>query len=154
MAHPVQITDHVDLGRALIISYYRGAPRLQRLSEILLTRVQEFEDLAYAYLTEQLLPSAQGVHLSRLGRRIGQRRGPFVDDGEYRRVIEARVLTNTSQGSVDRIVSIVDKIMSPYLTGTLPDIRFLRFGRAHFRLEYDVASTPPQRLRGRGRRGC
>lgn len=147
MGHPAKITDHIDLGLALILSHYANSPRLQALAAILLGQVQDLEDLAYDYLTQQLLPNAVGVHLERLGRRVGQLRGLHTDDDEFRRIIEARVLSNTSHGGVDRLITIVDKVMSPYLTGDLPDVRWFRFGRAHLRIEYDVDSTPPQRLR-------
>jgi hypothetical protein len=90
MSFPVKITDHTARGRALILSQFKASPRIQRIATIMQTRVQETEDLCWDFLQEQLLDVAVGVHLERLGRKIGELRGPFSDDDIYRRIIARR----------------------------------------------------------------
>lgn len=147
MSAPIQITDHKARGLGLILSQFKDSPRIQALVSILLDRVQEFENLAWAYYLEQLIDNAIGVHLERLGRRIGEKRGPFTDDIEYRRVIKARALANASECAIQTIVDIADLIMSPHLSAPAPNIRFLPHGRKHFRLEYDIDTDPGDDLR-------
>jgi len=149
MTFPVQITDHTARGRAFILSHFDGSPRIQRIATIMQTRVQETEDLCYDFLLEQLLPNAVGVHLERLGRKIGELRGPFAVDDVYRRLIEARVLTNISEGLYETMIGIVDLVMQGFLTGTLPDVRVFQLGRAHVRIEFDVTSDPGTDLKNK-----
>lgn len=149
MTAPIRITDHIPRGKLFILSQFAGSPRIQRLVEIGLTRVQETEDLCYDYLLEQLLSDAQGVHLDRLGSKIGERRGPFTDDDVYRRIIAARVLANVSEGLYETLIAIVDLVMEDFLTGALPDVRVFQIGRAHVRIEFDVDSDPGDDLKNK-----
>ncbi|MEE9481202.1 MAG: hypothetical protein V3V34_11765 [Kiloniellales bacterium] len=147
MTFPVKITDHTARGRAFILSQFDGSPRIQRIATIMQTRVQETEDLCWDFLQEQLLAVAVGVHLERLGRKIGELRGPFSDDTVYRRIILARVLANISEGLYETLIGITDLVMQDFLTGTLPDVRVFQIGRAHVRIEFDVTADPGDDLK-------
>jgi hypothetical protein len=149
MTHPIKITDHKQRGLGLILSQFseEKAPRLRALISILMDRVQEFEDLAYDVLLEQLIENAQGVHLERLGRRIGEKRGSFTDDDEYRRVIKARALANASECAIQTIIDITETVMEPHLSVPEPNIRLYQHGRKHIRVEYDVDTDPGDALR-------
>ncbi len=147
MTAPIQITDHKQRGLGLILSQFKDSPRIQALVGILLDRVQEFENLTWSYYLEQLIDNAIGVHLERLGRRIGEKRGALTDDAEYRRVIKARALANASECAIQTIIDITDLVMAPHLSAPLPNVRFLQHGRKHFRLEYDIDTDPGDALR-------
>lgn len=147
MSHPIKITDHKARGRGLILSQFAQSPRLLELAGILLDRVQEYEDLAFDYLTEKLIDSAQGVFLEALGRSIGEKRGPLTVDAEYRRVIKARGLANASECAIQTHIDITELILGPHLSVPEPNIRFFQFGRKHFRLEYDIDTDPGVDLR-------
>lgn len=147
MSFPIQVTDHAARGRAFILSQFAGSPRMQRIATIMQTRVQETEDLCWDFLQQQLLDVAVGVHLERLGRKVGEKRGPFSVDNTYRRIIAARVLTNTSEGLYETLIGITDLIMQDFLSGTLPDVRVFQLGRAHVRIEFDVTSDPGDDLK-------
>lgn len=147
MTHPIQISDHKQRGLGLLLSQFADKPRFQALVSILLDRVQEYEDLSYDYLLEQLIENAQGVHLERLGRRIGEKRGELTDDDDYRRVIKARGLANASECAIQTIIDITEIVMEPHLSVPEPNVRLYQHGRKHIRVEYDIDTDPGDALR-------
>lgn len=147
MSHPIKITDHNARGIGLLLSQFSDSPKMLALAGILLDRVQEWEDLAFDYLTEKLIDFAQGVFLEVLGRSIGEKRGPLTDDEEYRRVIKARGLANASECAIQTHIDIAEVIMEPHLSVPEPNVRLFQHGRKHVRLEYDVDTDPGADLR-------
>lgn len=135
MTLPVAITDHVAQGLALLLSQFDESPRLRKLVEILLTRVQELEDWQQD-VASQLndLQLAIGVQLDRHGRSIGELRNALTDV-DYRRVILARGVANQSETDHETILRITRLVAD-----TADEIRLIQNGRAHFRLEIDMPS--------------
>lgn len=99
-----RVDDHVQSGLDLLISQYRGKPRLEALIASYLRRVQELEDAAWDVLISRLIDTATGIHLDTLGQLVGQSR--ISDDDEiYRLYVRARISANRSRGHPDDVIS-------------------------------------------------
>lgn len=140
------IPDHPDRAVARLLSQYRRQPRIQALVRALTGGAQAVEDVAFDLLASQTLSAASGRELELWGRIVGEaRRG--LDDTDYRRFIEARILANLSEGDVDRMIRIFDLV-----TGNCP-VRYYTLYPAAFALVMFNECTPLQdRLRRRIRR--
>jgi hypothetical protein len=68
--------------------------------------LEEAEDSAFNLIAERLLDTSVGVQLDVWGLVVGERRDGLSDD-EYRAFIEARILSNLSNGEIDRLTQIL-----------------------------------------------
>lgn len=135
------ITDHeeraVELLERVGIVPRGGGERWRALIHALASRVQELEDLAFAVLTESRLPLAEGVHLERWGEIVGERRGAVSDDGEYRRLVNARLLANRSNAQVARLLEVAALLV-------LEDVQYQWIGTADYRLSWESDTEPSE----------
>lgn len=144
MPFPVPITDHVERVLAGLGWKITSDPQLARLATIVGEEIQELEDWIWDLITGIRLDNAVGVHLDRWGRLVGELRGEFTDNDEFRRVIRARAIANRSKYGPTETIIAITRLLTEADAGT---IRVIQQGRAHFRLIYEVATPLPQRLR-------
>lgn len=71
--------------------------------------IQELEDVLWDLLTLRHLSSATGKQLDGLGEIVGEPRGS-TDDEVYRDGLYLKLLINTSEGTPERIIEIVDRV--------------------------------------------
>lgn len=124
-------------------SQFDDSPRQRRFLEILLDETQQLEDHRAAVASALRIGGATGVWLDYWGERVGEQRGVFSDDDEYRRVIRARALANRSKwGHPETIIGIVQELAQP-------DAIFIaQAGQLWYELAYEIASPPlPTRFR-------
>ena len=91
---------HINEGLALLLSQYKGKPRIEKLLRVYLAKVQELEWVFADLADQRNLDTAFGVWLDMIGRIVGQSRQGWTD-AEYRKAIRARVVLNRSQGRID-----------------------------------------------------
>jgi hypothetical protein len=97
---------HVAEGQALLIEFFRK-PRTLKALEAFLTQVQELEDVAADHRVKFDIDTAEGEQLDFLGAQVGEFRDDRTD-AAYRVAINVRILVNTSQGSMNELLAILD----------------------------------------------
>ena len=100
----VYIPDHAARACAKLITQDQK-PRTRALVEALSAGAQLLEDQIFDLLVGRRLEVAAGDALDQWGAIVGEKRLGLVD-GDYRRFIRARILANTSKGSVDEIIAV------------------------------------------------
>ncbi len=108
----VHVPDHRDRAKAALMAQFRSAPRLAALAESVGQAVQVVEDIAFGYLFGMLLPFAIGDQLDMWGARVGEGR-EGLDDRNYRRFINARILVNHSRGRWDELIVLWRMLTAP-----------------------------------------
>lgn len=106
------IPDHRERAVNALLSQYQHAPRIVALVRALAGAVQAIEDSAFDLLVSSTLTAASGDLLDQWGRIVGERRGG-LDDADYRRFIEARILANRSGGTTDRLIRVFSIVAGP-----------------------------------------
>jgi hypothetical protein len=97
---------HVSEGQALLIEFFRK-PRTLAVLEAFLTQVQELEDVAADYRVKFDLDTAEGEQLDFLGAQVIEFRNGRTDTA-YRAAIAVRILVNTSEGSMNELLAILE----------------------------------------------
>ena len=116
MAHPYQ-SDHETAMLDELLAWLRTKPKIRALIEGQADQVQELEEDLRELRVERVLDTAIGAQLDQYGRIVGEQRGS-LSDADYLKFIEARILTNTSQGDADRLLDILRIIGGPLTAGT------------------------------------
>jgi hypothetical protein len=123
MQHPHQ-EDHTSTLQEELLAWFRTKPHINALVQALGTQLQELEDEYQALRDERLLSNATGAQLDQYGRIVGEPRGSLVDD-DFRRFIQARILTNTSEGNADRLMAIFCIIAGEGVENTGGELRYI-----------------------------
>lgn len=101
---PIHRPDIVEEATQAVIWKLRRGPLLAWV-RIYAGMLQEAEDLIWSVLEQRLLSQATGTWLDLWGDALNEPRGGLAD-GDYRRFLQARILTNLSDGTTDTIVTI------------------------------------------------
>ena len=107
------IPDHPDRGVARLPQQFRdpdGSRRLRALVCACLEGIQQMEETIFALLVDRTLDAARGAQLDQWGDLVGEQRGAVANDDRYRQLIRARILANTSRGTTDEIIRIVQLV--------------------------------------------
>ncbi len=106
---PERDIDHVGQGLALLISQFRGKPRLEGWARAYLRQCQLLEDAIYDVLIKRLIDNAEGVNLDTIGRIVGELRFGR-SDATYKIFIGARVRINRSRGNTTDVLEVLGMI--------------------------------------------
>ena len=109
MSEPEYIPDHPDRGVALITSDLQKPYLRALLRDVILAELQETEDFMFALIVDRWLPNDTGAQLDMWGKILNEPRGG-LSDTLYRGFLEARIITNTSSGTIDAIVKVLRMI--------------------------------------------
>ena len=112
MSELVYIPNFRDVASSLLLSQYRESPRVQALVRACAGAAQEIEDIGFDLLVSTTITAASGWVLDQWGAVVGEERGD-LDDEDYRRFIEARILANLSDDSTDRMIKIFEIVAGP-----------------------------------------
>ena len=105
---PPYIFDHVERRLARLVTIFRK-DRIEFMVTIFGEELQEIEDSLYNLIVENYMATAVGRQLDVWGMIVGEPRNGLTD-GEYRGFINARILTNSSEGTIDRMTEILSVI--------------------------------------------
>jgi len=112
------ITDHTEQALDLLISQYKGLPRLSGLITSITNRLQEFEDTNWDVINKRLLDytdrdgnqaHAVGAQLDTIGRIVGQGRAG-QDDATYLIFIRAKIFLNKSRARHDDVIKVLQLV--------------------------------------------
>ncbi len=119
--------EHSDRALEDIYSQFDESDNLLDLIRALCEGIQEFEDLAYDYVTSQFIDLASGYQLDRLGTFVGAQRLGANDD-EFRDIIRARVAAQRSGATIGDIGHVLflltDAVVLEYTTAYPAGYRF------------------------------
>jgi hypothetical protein len=96
---------HVEDGLGKLLEQYNEKPRIKAWISSYLKQVQLLEDEIWEVFLTRLLEHADGVHLDKIGKKVGQPR-IGTDDDVYKLHIRARIRINISNGQSDDIVEL------------------------------------------------
>lgn len=97
--------NHVEEGLSKLISQFRKKPKILALTTVYIQQLQELEDALSDLLTETNLGNAVGIHLDNIGAIVGELR-LGRSDSQYRIAISARILLNTSNGTIEDVIAL------------------------------------------------
>jgi len=98
--------DHLALMRSRLISQFKGLPVLDAFLHGLGDQLNDVEEALGQLMTQLILPNAIGVQLDKLGDALNQSRNG-LGDGDYRTLLQARVVAYQSQGTVENLIQIL-----------------------------------------------
>ena len=99
------IPDHAARNVKRLLSQDWDKPRTCALVAALGDGAQELEDQLFALVIDRQLEVATGALLDQWGGIVGEKRGP-LEDRDYRKFVQARIMANTCTGTVDEILAI------------------------------------------------
>lgn len=119
----------------LVGSKLSEIPELVALLHAYAGASQASEDDAWSVITEALFDIVEnvGVQLDRVGAIIGQPRWSR-EDGDYRNLLNARILANNSKGTPEDLISVLLKLFD----GIIVSVEYQRFGVASAGLSVNV----------------
>ena len=89
-----------------LLYQYRDSTKLQGLITALCgIQIQEIENAGYDLLTRLDIDSSEGTQLDKIGEIVGRQRYGMADD-LYRIWLKANIAKNTSEGDIERVLSI------------------------------------------------
>ncbi|MFW6031538.1 MAG: DUF2612 domain-containing protein [Myxococcota bacterium] len=104
------VEDHAAEIPELLLTQFRGKPRIEDLAKALTSGVQGTEDAIHEVATERALSSAEGTQLDGVGEIVGRGRAGLSDDA-YRAVLRAQVRVLLSSGTGEELLTIARLIM-------------------------------------------
>lgn len=101
-----QIATHKEDAARRLLYQYKDKPKIQALLDAYFgDQVQELEDMLWQLFSRLDLNGSSGIQLDRIGSIVSQPRLGLNDD-LYRIWITARIGRNTSEGDIERVISI------------------------------------------------
>lgn len=107
--------NHVEEGTSKLISQFKKKPKILAFTTVYIQQLQELENAFSDLLTETNLDNAKGVHLDNIGVIVGEPRSGRTDT-QYRTAISARILLNTSNGTIEDVIGIAIAVAGIPLT--------------------------------------
>jgi hypothetical protein len=104
-----QNTAHAAEAVGHLIQFFKEGPRNQAVLESVMVQVQELEDALWAMNNAFDVETATGDQLDLLGKLVGEARQDRLD-AEYRTAVRARVLVNSSTGTMAELLAIIEAI--------------------------------------------
>ncbi len=137
--------EHCDRILEALLFQFRDKPRITALACALAEGVQQLEDVVWTLIADRTLQAASGASLDQWGGVVGEDRGA-LDDDDYRRFIQARIIANNSGGTTEELIRVFVLVTAP---STVEHVELLPM-TAIFRAFREVPMSIE--LRGRVRR--
>ena len=106
-------TSVVEDGLALMPSALRAKPNVMALMRSALQSAQTRADENFNLYIMGAIDMAEGDMLDQWGSIVGEPRGQFYNDEEYRPFVKARALANSNDGTVDELLNIFALVTAP-----------------------------------------
>lgn len=109
----VQITNQFERALSLLVSQFReqkpdgSLTNLQRLIKVLVTPLQQLEDVKWQLKTERWLSTSVGVQLDEIGEILGLPREIGESDEDYRERLQFQIFINISSGTPEEIMAVL-----------------------------------------------
>lgn len=129
-------TDHTAEAQENLVAAtpFGSSTVLMGILAAILDQIQLIEDDAAAIAAARDVDTATGVQLDQVGALVGQPRWGRNDD-DYRILIRARILANSSKGTPETLISIASLLLGG------ATITYRQQGAACYRLQWEVATA-------------
>lgn len=127
--------DHVEQALAKRIEQFKRKIRFGNLLTSYVAEVQDLEDALFQILDDTNLDSAVGQQLDNIGEIVGEPRNGR-DDATYLIAIRARILLNTSEGTIEDIILLILALQSGL------EVEILEFFPAAFLAQVNTPVDP------------
>jgi hypothetical protein len=107
----IEQTDQQAQARALLLAQFQDKSNLTALLDSWTAQIQELEAVFFDLLEDRTIDNAVGEQLDVLGRIVGEPRSG-KDDDDYRLWIKGRISANTSSGTPEDILNLIDLLVS------------------------------------------
>lgn len=99
----IKVTTHVQDAKDRLTGNKKGQPRIEGTIGMLAKQIQDLENVLVDLLDAELLATAQGDFLDKLGDLVGQPREGLQDDF-YRILVAVKIVKNFSKGEPDAVI--------------------------------------------------
>ena len=107
MSDVVKQVDYLGVIEELVPGFFKGGARNLAINTSIAARMQELENALWQLFTERGVDVAVGDALDKLGALVGVARDGLLDD-DYRRLVNARLLSNRSDGTGDLLLQVIN----------------------------------------------
>jgi len=101
----VEITDHADRAKTLLLSQYKDKTNFTKIIDIFGGKIQELETVYFELMLDRALSTAVGVQLDGLGDILGEER-LARSDSDYRAALSIRIKINISSGEPETLIDV------------------------------------------------
>lgn len=91
---------------AHLVQQFRGKPKIEAFVSLIGRQIQDLENALFSIVSTTDINTVTGTQLDVIGLLVSQPRNGHSDD-VYRLFLRARILVNSSRGSVDEIIAIL-----------------------------------------------
>ena len=144
MSAPTYYADHFERAVQALRPFLRQ-PRMVGVVGAFSEEAQQLEDTLYAMVETGGVEAASGDALDAWGDLVGEPRAGLLD-GEYRRVILARLQVNRSTGTPEEVIAITSTLM-----GDAESVQYFPRYPAAYALSYTSEAPTSESLRARYR---
>lgn len=107
MTNTIKITNHVDIANDRYTQVFKDKPNISGVTGALVSQIQYLENTFHDLGDYRGIYSSTGYQLDRLGKVVGENRMGRNDD-EYRIAILAQIAINTSDGTPEEYIAILN----------------------------------------------
>ena len=104
------ITDHAGEALDRLAEQYRGQLNFASLLNAINAQTQDIEDALFEQIDGRTLASATDATLDSVGATVGCTRPAGADDDEYRGLIYAQIIVNTSEGTPETVYALLRQL--------------------------------------------
>lgn len=107
-----QITDHDAQAKKRLITQYQDSENIKKILTVYTAQIQEIEDELFKLINDREIDTAAGYQLDQLGTILNEPRFGLNDDN-YRLLLKAKIAENTSEGTIEDVISIFRMLLRP-----------------------------------------
>jgi len=100
------LDDHVERAKGLLTGQFDRSENVEKLLDVLVTPLQELEDVARDIVEKTSIDTGEGVQLDLIGEWVGEPRQGRSDE-DYRRYLRFRIFVNTSDGEPETVITVL-----------------------------------------------
>lgn len=101
------VSDRVERAKSLLLSQFKDSPNINALVEVLVSELQELENVLNDVQTVRTLDGSYGVWLDEIGRQLKVGRNGYSDN-DYKTAIKIAMFKRTASATLDDIQRIVE----------------------------------------------
>lgn len=106
-AHKIKlVSDRVERAKSFLLSQFRGSPNINALVDVLVTELQELENVLNNLQDVKTVDGSYGTWLNEIGREMKVDRGNYNDE-DYKTAIKIAMAKKTSSATAEDILFIV-----------------------------------------------
>jgi hypothetical protein len=103
---------HTEEARAFLLEQFKDKVSIRALLDSFTAQIQLVENALWQLVVDRTIDTAVGTQLDRIGEILNRERGSDTDS-DYRDRLKIQILINLASGTVEDIVEVFDRVVSP-----------------------------------------